>query len=107
MARATSTRSFTTSMAPLSRTRGTRRRHTSARSAAPRSFSRTWTAGRPGGKPSPHTATRAPAHEREIGGAQVLLADLDGGEAGGQALAHHGDEVAAPSLRAVSDEAEA
>ena len=47
------------------------------------------------------------AEEGEIGRAQILLADLNGGKAGGQALADDGDEVPAAGLRAVSDEAEA
>ena len=59
---------------------------------------------------SPRRRASAPepaAEEGEVGGAEVLLADLDGGEAGGQALADDGDEVPAARLRAVSDEAEA
>ena len=52
----------------------------------------------------PHQAT---AEEGEVGRAEVLLADLDGRKAGGQALTDDRGEVPAACLRTVSDEAKA
>ena len=49
---------------------------------------------------------QAAAERGEIGGAEVLLAQLDGGKPGGQALADDGDEVPAAGLAAVGDERE-
>ena len=53
------------------------------------------------------SVSETPAEEGEIAGAQVLLANLNRREAGGQALADDGDEIPAAGLRAVSDQAEA
>jgi len=48
----------------------------------------------------------APAHEGEVGGPEVLFTNLDGRQAGREALADDRGEVAAAGLGAVSDETE-
>ena len=48
----------------------------------------------------------APAELGEVVGAEILLADLDGGEPRRHARGHHLDQVAAPRLPAVGDEDE-
>src|SRR5206468_8675450 len=50
--------------------------------------------------------TEAPAHEGEVGGAEVLFTHLHGRQPGREAVADDRGELAATGLGAVSDEAE-
>lgn len=54
-------------------------------------------------------ARRAPdlaAERRQVSGAEVLLANLNGRQPGRQAFPHHRDQISPARLRAVGDQAE-